>query len=91
MKVRGFSERFELYPCIWGDAGVSRERLSNSYGSDGIHLPNLGSKKCNLVIQILAINEVDPKYLAPRNATYCVLFYFPNKSDVKDPVTRITP
>lgn len=65
-------------------------RLSNSWGSDAIHLPDLGSKKCNLIIQILAINEVGHKYLATRNATYCVLLYFPNKSGVKDPVTQIT-
>lgn len=51
---------------------------------------DLGSKKCNLIIRILAINGVGHKYLATRNATYCVLLYFPSKSDVKDPVTQIT-
>lgn len=71
----------QTIPCIWGHSGVPRTRLSNSYGlrsveSDGIRPPDLGSKKCNLIIQILAINEVDHKYLATRNATCCVLLYF---------------
>lgn len=71
------------YPLAYAETQEYQgARLSNSYGlrsieCDGIHPPDPGCKKCNLIIQILTINEVDHQYLASRNATYCVLLYYP--------------